>query len=84
MKKFYCLLATMLLGGLGLANAQITNENDIIVTDQEGNQEVIQLPEGMTMPFDSLLIQYNNKTYLTPDPDCNFKDINPSFPKRSI
>ena len=81
MKKFYCLLATMLLGGLGLANAQITNENDIIVTDQEGNQEVIQLPEGMTMPFDSLLIQYNNKTYLTPDPDCNFKDINPSFPK---
>ena len=81
MKKIYFLIASMLLGCIGTANAQITNENDIIVTDQEGNQEVIQLPEGMTMPFDSLMIQYNNKVYLTPDPDCNFRDINPSYPK---
>ena len=82
MKKICILIATMLFGGIGTTmRAQIVNDNDIIVTDQEGKQEVIQLPEGMTMPFDSLMIQYNNKTYLSPDPDCNYKDFNPSYPR---
>lgn len=60
---------------------QAQNENDVIVKDQRGQEEVISLPEGMTLNIDSLMTDYNAKTYLQPDTNCNYKDINPMFPK---
>lgn len=60
---------------------QAQNENDVIVKDQRGQEEVIALPEGMTLNIDSLMTDYNAKTYLQPDTNCNYKDINPMFPK---
>lgn len=46
MKKIYLLIATMLFGMNCTMQAQ--TENELIVTNQEGEQEVIELPEGMT------------------------------------
>ena len=79
MKKMKLLIATMLFAGSCALHAQ--NENDVIVKDQRGQEEVIALPEGMTLNVDSLMNEYNAKTYLLPDTDCNYKDINPMFPK---
>ncbi len=59
-----------------------TNEEDeIVVTDQSGNEEVIEFPEAMTFDLDSLLNLYMAKTYLDTDPDCNMRDINPVYTK---
>lgn len=35
----------------------------------------------MTCEFDSLLTEYNVKTYLKPDADCNMPDVNPVYDK---
>ena len=64
--------------------AQVTNEDDdldddeIVVTDQEGNEDVIEFPEAMTYDLDSLLNLYMSKTYLD-DMDCNMRDVNPTY-----
>ena len=56
-------------------------EDEIAVTDQEGNEEVIEFPEAMTYDLDSLLNLYMSKTYLTGDNDCEMKNENPSYPR---
>ena len=61
---------------------EIVEEDEITVTDQEGNEEVIEFPEAMTYDLDSLLNLYMSKTYLDePDEDCNVRDINPTYSK---
>ncbi|MGM9715832.1 MAG: transglycosylase SLT domain-containing protein [Prevotella sp.] len=62
------------------AKAQ-SNETEITVTNAEGKEEVIDLPEGMISEVDSLLHLYNAKTYLKPDTDCNMPDVNPVYDK---
>ena len=57
----------------------IDDEDEITVTDQEGNEEVIEFPEAMTYDLDSLLNLYMSKTYLEEGGDCNMKDVNPVF-----
>ena len=56
-------------------------EDEIAVTDMEGNEEVIEFPEAMTYDLDSLLNLYMSKTYLSGDNDCEMKNENPSYPK---
>ena len=56
-------------------------ETEIIVTDEQGQQETIDLPEGMTQDVDSLLQLFHNATYLTPADDCNLPDVNPVYTK---
>ena len=56
-------------------------EDEIVVTDQEGNEEVIEFPEAMTYDLDSLLNLYMSQTYLSEDNDCNMRDINPVYSK---
>ena len=56
-------------------------EDEIAVTDQEGNEEVIEFPEAMTYDLDSLLNLYMSKTYLSGDNDCEMKNENPSYPR---
>ena len=61
-------------------NAEELSEDEFAVTDQEGNEEVIEFPEAMTYDLDSLLNLYTSKTYLSPG-DCEMKSENPTFPK---
>ena len=61
------------------ASAQIEND-EITVIDENGTQEVIDIPEGLTHEVDSLLSLYYSQMYLTPDGDCNYRDENPEFP----
>lgn len=56
-------------------------EDEISVTDQDGNEEVIEFPEAMTYDLDSLLNLYMSKTYLGTPGDCEMKNENPTFPK---
>ncbi len=51
----------------------------ITVTDEQGRQEEINLPQSMTTRLDSLMKLYNAKLYLRPDSDCNMPDINPIY-----
>ena len=39
-------------------------EDEIAVTDREGNEEVIEFPEAMTYDLDSLLNLYMSRTFL--------------------
>ena len=55
------------------------DEDEITVTDQSGNEEVIEFPEAMTYDLDSLLNLYMSKNYLDEDGDCNMRDINPVY-----
>lgn len=61
---------------------QAQNEKDeIIVTDNDGKEETIDLPEAMNYEVDSLLNLYYSKTYLQQDEDCNYRDKNRDYPK---
>ena len=55
-------------------------EDEITVTDQSGQEEVIEFPEAMTYDLDSLLNLYMSKTYLDAE-DCDFKNVNPEYTK---
>ena len=55
------------------------DEDEITVTDQSGNEEVIEFPEAMTYDLDSLLNLYMSKNYLDEYGDCNMRDINPVY-----
>ena len=68
----------MFLGGPCTMMAQIEGD-EITVTTKEGEADVIEVPEGMLLEIDSLLNQYNSKTYLQ-DNDCHYSDVNPEFP----
>lgn len=79
-KKVFIITATMLFGGNCVMQAQ--NEKDeIIVTDNDGKEETIDLPEAMNYEVDSLLNLYYSKTYLQQDEDCNYRDENRDYPK---
>ncbi len=57
----------------------VDEEDEIVVIDQSGNEEVIDFPEAMTYDLDSLLNEYMSKTYLSSD-NCNMRNENPSYP----
>lgn len=77
-KKIFIAIAAMFLGGPCTIMAQIEGD-EITVTTKEGEADVIEVPEGMLLEIDSLLNQYNSKTYLQ-DNDCHYSDVNPEFP----
>lgn len=56
-------------------------EDEFAVTDNEGNEEVVEFPEAMTYDLDSLLNLYMSKTYLSGDNDCQMSDANPVYTK---
>ena len=76
--KIFIAIAAMFLGGPCTMMAQIEGD-EITVTTKEGEADVIEVPEGMLLEIDSLLNQYNSKTYLQ-DNDCHYSDVNPEFP----
>ena len=78
MNKIKTLLFS-LAAGFMTATAQ-TYETDITVhDDQSGRDEVIDLPEGMTLSCDSLLNEWMAKKYLYPDTTCVDPNTNPEF-----
>lgn len=81
-KKTLFFTVALLFAGNSMAQAQGSNDdNEISVTDSNGNQEVIEFPEAMGYELDSLMNLYMAKTYLDEDEDCQMKDINPVFEK---
>ena len=87
MKKKTILMAVALFLASQGINAQVVedegydDENEITVTDNQGDEEVIEFPEAMAFELDSLLNHYMSKAYLTEDNDCRMKDVNPVFEK---
>lgn len=79
-KRLFIAFAAMILGGNCVMQAQNEKE-EIIVTDNDGKEEAIDVPEAMNFEVDSLLNLYYSKTYLQPDNDCNLKDENVTYPK---
>ena len=76
----------LFLASHGVMQAQVVeedfeDENEITVTDEQGQEEVIEFPEAMAFELDSLLNLYMSKTYLSEDNDCRMKDVNPVFEK---
>ena len=58
---------------------EVRIEDEIAVTDKDGNEEVIEFPEAMTYDLDSLMNLYMSKTYLSQDDDCRTAAENPTF-----
>jgi membrane-bound lytic murein transglycosylase D len=56
-------------------------DDEMTVTDQNGNEEVIDFPEAMTYDLDSLMNLYLSKTYLSKDTDCYTTKESPTFEK---
>ena len=85
MKKFIISAALLLASNVAI-QAQIEedyedDEDEITVTDNNGQEEVIEFPEAMTFELDSLLNLYMSKNYLDENNDCRMKDVNPVFEK---
>ena len=83
MTKNTIILSLALLLGCALS-AQAQNDpedNEITVTDNDGNSEQIELPEALTHDLDSLMNLYLAKQYLNEDENCQMKDVNPFFEK---
>ena len=82
MRRIYLIITVMLMS-VCVMRAQSNDEKDnniITVTDQEGNEDEIDVPVGMDTEVDSLLQVYIRHTYLKPDTSCNAVDVNPDFP----
>lgn len=91
MKKYYIALFSLFFLGTCTMSAQVNNDDDdggdeteVTVTNQQGQEEQIELPEAMTYELDSLLYLYNSKTYLRLDSTCDFPDVNPQYSKEEI
>ncbi len=82
MKKYKIWIAALVMAVATPAIAQ--NEQTITVTNENGTNEQIGVPESMTQQIDSLLQLYNAKLYLHPDSDCHFPDVNPIYDKQTM
>ncbi|MGM9703678.1 MAG: transglycosylase SLT domain-containing protein [Prevotella sp.] len=85
-KKTILMTVALFLASHGVMQAQVVeedydDENEITVTDDQGDEEVIEFPEAMAFELDSLLNLYMSKAYLSEDNDCRMKDVNPVFEK---
>lgn len=72
------ILTTMMMAGTCAMHAQ-SYQNYEIVTDEEGHQQEIDLPESMTADLDELLDQYHTQTYMQLATDCNMRNEDPEF-----
>ena len=80
MKKNLIFAITMMLFcGTGALKAQQVEDYEITVITDDGEQDVIDVPEGMMVELDSLLSLFNSKTYLQ-DESCNYRDENTEYP----
>ena len=78
MKNIKYLLVSLFLS-LNTAYAQEPQERITVHDSRSGADEVIELPEGMSINTDSLLSQWKVKKYLYPDTTCKDPNINPEY-----
>lgn len=78
--KLFITIFTLLFGTGSALHAQ-SDDKEITVTDEDGKTEQIDIPEAMNLGVDSLLQLYYSQNYLQPDVDCNYRDVNPEYPK---
>ena len=87
-KKYILSSIAFLFGGISPIFAQEVIDNDeeneyddeeIIIDKENGDEEIIEVPEGMLIEIDSLLNDYNSKAYLIPDTTCHMSDVNPVY-----
>ncbi len=87
-KKNILLSIAFIFGGISPLFAQEVIDNDeeneyddeeIIIDKENGDEEIIEVPEGMLIEIDSLLNDYNSKAYLIPDTNCRMSDVNPVY-----
>ena len=82
-KKIYSLILGMLFCGANTMFAQYEYDDDdeyeIVITDEDGEEEIIELPESMIENVDSLLTLYHTKAYIQQDPSCQSTETDPSF-----
>ena len=81
--------AAMLFSLQGIhAQTDVTEETDsddiITVTDKDGKQEEIEVPEGLEDNLDSLLHLYNAQTYMMADTTCKYRDVTLSSRRKCI
>ena len=55
------------------------DDEEIVIGKDNGDEEIIEVPEGMLLELDSLVQQYNAKTYLMADTSCQMRDVNPVY-----
>ncbi len=65
----------------GVCTMHAQNRKTVTVTQENGVEEEIDLPESMTQELDSLMGLYNSKMYLKPNVDCNMPDQNVTYEK---
>lgn len=78
MKSIKAFLLAITAGTLS-ATAQVTGSSVTVHDDRTGSDEVIGLPEGMTVSTDSLTDEWMARKYLFPDTTCVNSDYNPTF-----
>lgn len=79
MKKIETLILLLLCCTTHLS-AQISEDYEILFTDENGHQDVMELPESMMMSeLDSMLALYHSKTYLINDEACESTGENPYY-----
>ena len=79
MKKIETLILLLLCCTTSLF-AQISEDYEILFTDENGHQDVMELPESMMMSeLDSMLALYHSKTYLITDEACESTGENPYY-----
>lgn len=69
------LIGILFLFALCQANAQVQT---ITIHNEDGKEEIIDLPESMENDIDSLYWDWQSKNLITPDPNCRTSATNPT------
>lgn len=57
----------------------IAHEEEIVITDKDGHEDIIEVPEGMVINLDDVLQEYNAQQYLQIDTTCRMSNENPTY-----
>ena len=81
MRKRIFQLIVVLLMCVPMAQAQVNDDFEILFTDEVGEEEVIEVPEALTMrlAIDSMLTLYHNQNNLSIDEACESTGENPNY-----
>lgn len=74
-----CIKTLLLALAASFMTATAQTDEITVHNDQNGRDEVIDLPEGMSVSCDSLINEWMAKKYLYPDTTCANPDYNPTF-----
>ena len=77
------LLATLFLAAPLALSAQVELDDEESDLEETAVDVEIALPDAMDAELDSLLQEWNNKSYLIPEGDCTDNGVNPEFDKET-